>query len=323
MNNKFLLFLSFSLIITGCSGNEFKSTQVKDQIQNSLDTIQESCEAPNSKYNLNTDIVSLQIESKNNINFGFDLLGIIRLFKTSFITKKGIFNLEMSVTDSLNEAKLLATGSGSSVMRQNEFSFSFNIDQFGISFENFSQTPLAELTKRGLSSTLDDLKSDFDQNTESWSSVVKAVIEDELYTDIIVASGKASNLKVGDLLSFYNVEHIWSGKPCESEYIFSRRLSEEPSAIGEVILTRNHAAQIRVRSKSDEASSTVNVGDEVKSYSLLDETRPLKQSITISKIERSILEFENKNFDLTPYLIKQIKSLAADRGFVVYDSEKD
>jgi len=311
------------IILVGCSANEFAPfADDGGRSQNSIPGSTASCEIPKSKYQINTDIVSLKIKSTNNIIFGFDALkGWFKFFKASFKTKSGELRLEMNINDSINETKMLAHGSGAAEMSKREFSFEFGVDGFGLGFERFSETPLGELTYRGLDNALSDLKDDLLSKTVPWSTVVQAVIEEPDHTEVIISSGIASNLRVGDSLAFYNIEQAWSGEPCNSKFLMSRRTSQEPIAIGTVLYVANHATQVKIQVVGD-AADKIAVGAEGVVHLLSEddqsEDRELRQAITISNIASAELKFENETIDISPFLVKQIRGIAADKGFVIY-----
>ena len=308
------------LTSVGCSQNSFQSSAL-DNVNKSLNTpgTIKSCEAPVSKYKLNTEIVALRVTSRNRVTFGFDIAkGLFDFFKISFKAISGEFSLVMDIRDSLDEKRQLAHGRGASKMSKREFRFNFGFKEFGVGFENFSErTPLAELTRRSLEKALNDITEDFKEKAEPWSTSVQDVIENAEYNEVIISAGKGSNLKKGDVLAFYNTEQRWSGIPCESDYIFTRRTSKEPIAYGTVLLIRNSAAQLELK-MVEGVKESIKIGAEGVVHQLNEEGRELRQAITISNIRDFDLDFDNEKINLSPHLIKQISGIAADKGFVIY-----
>lgn len=86
---------------------------------------------------------------------------------------------------------------------------------------------------------------------------------------------------------------------------------------------RNHSAQVRIQSSLNGSEEKLKKGAEAIVNTLTDSNRKIRQALVISKIENADLKFENNSFDLAPYLSKQILGLAADRGFVIYQGNKD
>ena len=315
----FIALISTSLI--GCELNEFNSA---DSLNGQLDgpiVDQQACEAPVSKYQLNTEIVSLEIESRRRGLFGF-AKNLLRAFGLNFDIKRQSLRLEMNINDSINNNKFLAHGSGSALKKDSNFDFRFDFGQLSGGFTSFSSTPLAELTSEGLNSTLNDLVIDFQNNSEEWSTTVNDVIEMEnSSTEILINSGAASNLKPGDVLAFYNRIHRWDGTPCNSNYRGAIRTSREPIAFGTVSVVKNHTAQLSIEA-AEGTVEKIELGAEGIVHKLNNgrNRRSLRQSIRINTIKNSNLEFEeSKRLDIAAYMKRQIRGLAADKGFVIYN----
>lgn len=279
------------------------------------------CEAPQTMYQLDTKMLAFEITSQNQFKFGFDIAkGWFEFFKTNFKAITGRLNLEMTLVDALDPNKEIAHGKGESKMSKREFSFNFGIKEFGISFEHFSKTPVAKLTEKGLGQGLGQLKKNFDGKAEEWSAVVRGVVNNS--NDVIVSAGTTSNLKRGDVLAFYNIKHEWIGVPCQSDYLFRRRTTDEPIAYGEVIDILNHAAQVRL----DSSEGLVEFGAKAVVHELTDSKRRLFQPLMIASVEGGELKIDDEDesqVDITPYLEMQISRMAASKGFVIHKKAKN
>lgn len=277
-----------------------------------------ACEVPATHYQLKAQVVSLEITSKNRGSFGFDVLkGWFKFFKTKFSAIKGRLDLAVDIVDSVSPETIIANGQGISKMSKREFSFEFGIKDYGINYEHFSKTPLAKLTKLGLRNALADMHKKFVNTSEEWSSIVRYVEHKDSGSKVIIAAGTSSNLKIGDRLSFYNIEHRWVGEPCESEHLFAQRTTKRPLATGVVIQLDNHAAAIELDSRN-EGSREITLGAEAVVEQLTDTNRNLYRPLEIVSVEGGEWKVENEDpVDFTPYLITQINAEAAKFDFVI------
>ena len=53
---------------------------------------------------------------------------------------------------------------------------------------------------------------------------------------IVIKGGRDVNLKDGDQVAFYNEHTLWTGKPCESDFLGYNRPALTPFAYGEVVV---------------------------------------------------------------------------------------
>ena len=275
------------------------------------------CEVPPTKYQLKAEVVSLEIVSKNSGSFGFDMFKWFKFFKTKFNAVRGRLDVNMDIVDSVEPGTVISHGQGVSQMNKREFSFELGIKEFGFSYNHFSKTPLAKLTKLGLRDAMSDLHGRFQNTSEEWSSVVRYVKHADQGTEVVVAAGTSSNLKLGDKLAFYNLEHLWSGEPCESKLRFSRRTTKFPLGFGEVVQLENNAALVRLDRRS-EGANRITLGAEAVVKKLTDENRDLYLPLEITSVKGGEWKVDDGDVvDFTPYLSKQINAEAAKFGFVI------
>lgn len=88
---------------------------------------------------------------------------------------------------------------------------SFGMFSLGPNF--YYSTPLANVTKNGLTTAVTALKADLDKS-EEWSTRVLANHDSHL----TIIGGTNVNLEVGDQLNVYNEMYYWDGEPCNSTY---------------------------------------------------------------------------------------------------------
>ncbi|MFZ4405182.1 MAG: hypothetical protein ACOYOK_13865 [Pseudobdellovibrionaceae bacterium] len=91
----------------------------------------------------------------------------------------------------------------------------FNLGAFSVGPEFYYQTPLAAVTKKGLSTGITQLAALKTMAADEWYS--RVLMDHDKFVSII--GGRDVNLEVGDELLIYNEEYAWSGEPCNSEYI--------------------------------------------------------------------------------------------------------
>ncbi len=275
------------------------------------------CEVPPTLYQLEAEVVSLEIVSKNSGSFGFEMFKWFKFFKTKFNAVRGRLDVNMSIVDSMAPDTVISYGQGVSQLDKREFSFELGIKEFGWSYSHFSKTPLAQLTKLGLRDALSNLHRRFVKSSEEWSSVVRYVSHKGSGSEVIVAAGASSNLKLGDRLAFYNIEHHWAGKPCESKYQFARRTTKTPLAVGEVVQLKNNAVLVHLDPRS-EGAGFIKLGAEAVVDALTEEGRKLFLPLEIHAVKGGEWRVDDgETVDFTPYFSKQISAEAAQFGFVI------
>lgn len=93
-----------------------------------------------------------------------------------------------------------------------------------LSFNDFTQTPLASMSNTAMSTNLQNVVR---ETTDPWTSQVST-----LYTDsqVEIPRGQNSGIQVGDEFALYKVSYEWVGAPCQSNLKIIRPLSNVPYA---------------------------------------------------------------------------------------------
>lgn len=132
------------------------------------------------------------------LNFNVDLAQMdLSMRATHPITGNVLSNAAVNVTADQTKTRISA---------------GINLGLFSIGPSFYYQTPLAQVTKNGLSIAVAQLKEKL--KTETWYTRVLANHD----TEITVVGGKDVNLVVGDQLAIYNDVYYWDGEPCASTY---------------------------------------------------------------------------------------------------------
>lgn len=82
-----------------------------------------------------------------------------------------------------------------------------------IGYDYYRQTPLSEVTRKGLKISMERLEDSLKDS--QWSARVMSRNDDQLVID----AGKRSGLKVGDEVEVLDTEVYWRGQACESDYL--------------------------------------------------------------------------------------------------------
>lgn len=90
---------------------------------------------------------------------------------------------------------------------------SISLGMFSLGPSFFYQTPLAKVTKTGLTKAVTDLGTAFEKF--EWSSRVMYQLDDK---EIYIVGGLDLNMKAGDEFALFNEEYLWDGEPCASTY---------------------------------------------------------------------------------------------------------
>lgn len=150
---------------------------------------------------------------------------------------------------------------------------------FSIGPSAFYQTPLAKVTKTGLTLAVDNLGKQFEKN--EWYSRVMYQLDDK---EIFVVGGLDLNMKAGDEFALFNEEYLWDGEPCASTYrgggsgkpVAVLKLEWVGDEVSKGYLTKQTFENVRVGSKvrlykrAEDASARTDID----TTHLMDITRP-------------------------------------------------
>jgi hypothetical protein len=318
---KWTLVLSLVSLV-GCSG-KFGTPDLLSEVDEGRfpkPFTRPACEIQPAEYAINTDVVAFELETDNGFSMGWDLVsGFARAIQASFTLKTARLNLSMSLYDPIRPNYELTSVFGKSRLWNINFKFDLGIQQIGVGFNHYSQTPFSQLTQEGLAAALKNLTGRMAEMQDPWSTEVVAVPN---LTQVILPVGSFTGLKLGDQFSIYNVEHVWEGVPCHSEHLLTRKTTTEPIATGEVIQLENSAALLDLVGRADVPGGKfvpVEPGAMVEVYDLKGNHR-LYRTLQIGKIGGAVLQFDNStSVNIGPYLAKQLHVVASRHGFIIYN----
>lgn len=287
------------------------------------------CEVPTSEYALDTKVIAFEIVSNTGLSMGFDLISkFLRFFQFSFRAKTGRLSLAMSLYDPMKPDFELMNVLGQSKMVEREFKFDFSFSKAKVGFDNFYKTPISLLTERGLEDTLKNMTNSISTLEDEWTTHVVAI---PTATEVIVPVGSFTGLRVGDFFEIYNVQHIWTGVPCESEHLIARKTTSRPIAIAMVTQVDKNASVLTVydnpyAKNSIEVNSLaqpIELGAVVEIHKLQQkdekDIRKLFRSLEIRAVEGAEMEFgESHKVDISQYVKDQIRAVAHKHNFTIY-----
>lgn len=186
-----------------------------------------TCEIQTPHYLVNTNIISLQMKDEGGITIGFDLGGSSKFMGFNFKIKRAQMTIAMEARDPLQSNAILASTRGVSDKVELKASFNIELGKIKISPGYYFETPLANLSFSSLKKGLQSLGKLL-QNESPWTANVLAV---PTMDEIVINAGTLAGIREGDEFAVYNVEHIWMGEPCQSEYIMDRHTTDVPLAI--------------------------------------------------------------------------------------------
>lgn len=143
--------------------------------------------------------------------------------------------------------KVMAASNVTAKQTKTRVNFSFNIGAFRLGPRAYYQTPLASVTKKALTNSVDSL--DQQLKSEEWFTRVLANHD----THIVVIGGQDVRLEAGDQLLVYNEDYYWEGEPCNSRYLGGGAASDSAVAKIELDWVGDEISRGRVIEQTDEA----------------------------------------------------------------------
>lgn len=144
---------------------------------------------------------------------------------------------------------------------------SVNLGMFSLGPSFYYSTPLANVTKNGLTKAVTALKADLD-GKEEWSTRVLANHD----TQLTVVGGTNVGLEIGDQLAVYNEIYYWDGEPCNSTY--RGGAAKDPVAIIEVEAVGDEISVGKMVKQTDENAV---IGAKVKLFKFHDPVTTAKK----------------------------------------------
>jgi hypothetical protein len=275
-----------------------------------------ACEVEPSEYLLDTQVSAFEITDRKNVSFGFDLAtAFFRIFGFNIKTESGRMTLFMHLYESIKPNLSVASVLGEGRLKGKEFRFNLTLKEVGIGGGYYNRTPLAQLSERALRSGLSNLMRELNAQGSGWRTRTLYVDNEKGFA--VVPVGSVSGVKFGDEFGLYNVEHLWSGKPCESTHIMERKTSRTPLVIAKAMMIENHASLIEFTAPPSES---INVGARVEISKLEGNTaknpRTLRYPVAIRSVKSEYLALpDGSRIDITPYARDQMAALFDQYGF--------
>lgn len=278
-----------------------------------------SCEIQPTNYALNTHVLSYELMDKFGASFGFDIMsGFFRAIGVSLSLKRARMALTMELVDPIDPSVPLVNARGQADKKQ--FAGDLNVDmvQAGASLSYYYTTPLSELSKEGLNNGLKDLSKKLALVETTWSSSVIAHPRDN---EFVLSVGTIAGLKEKDQFKIFNIEHLWAGQPCNSQYLMSRKSSDDPLAIVEVLEVASNVSLVRVIS-GDPKDIKLGARAEIHKLVKTGKTRTLLRAISINEIKSEKLMIDNHTeIDLVKLMIEEIKPAVRNFNFYIRENK--
>jgi hypothetical protein len=227
-------------------------------------------------------VISFAVTAGNGYSIGFNQSGAqagIGLGAQYSVTTKSL-QMQMYGVDSAKDLNGNAHYIAAPLVDQNakdtsgKFDISYSLISAGYNW--YKNTPLATMTEGALSTGVTKIKAEMDKN--NWTTKVLdlqpfdpssgAVLGDE---GVVIKGGTDVNLKTGDQVVFYNEKVLWSGKPCESNYLGYARLVTVPFAYGEVAYASNYFSTIKITKRMD--NTAIKPGWRVELYKRVEDVQ--------------------------------------------------
>lgn len=279
-----------------------------------------ACEVNEVEYLLDAKMVAFEMTSSGGLRAGFNLLtGFLQLISVDFKAKSGNMAMAMDLYDPMTPHTQLVSVPGKGTFVSFNASVNLGFQNIGAGFDFYHQTPIAKLADKSLRNTFANLNSEITRLQAPWSTEIVALPTPE---DIIVPVGSFAGLKKGDIFAVYNVDHIWSGEPCNSRYLMAHKSPSRPVVYGEVVDLENNAAALRLLDSELYPrldGVKLRKGAKVQVEKLVGSSRALYRSMQIRNVVGAELSYEaGQKVDISPHLKDQIDGVAHEYGFMVY-----
>jgi hypothetical protein len=218
---------------------------VSDKIQYSKDA---ECmiNLPNAK--IYGSVNSFEMLGGAGVNIGFDPTGAHNVSGLSLIkanVQSSQLDLSLAAISPLSK-KTVSAANVTAKQTKGSFSLGFNIGVLSIGPSAYYQTPLATVTKTGLTSGVNALFN-------NWTAIpwqTRVLMNHD--THLAIVGGVDMNLKVGDRLNVYNDEYYWDGEPCAPDARYIGGGAKDPVAVIELDWVGDEVSRGRVIQQTDE-----------------------------------------------------------------------
>jgi hypothetical protein len=267
-------------------------------------------------FQLYGNVNAFEFQSSFGISFGYNQAGDHTGVGGSVSLKvaKAQMDMVMLGKDPLTRALVTSANVGTD-QTKTDINLTIDFSQFQTNPSYYLSTPLAKVSQKALELSLQTFKKQTDK--QLWVGRVLKNVKDEY---LFINHGGLAGLMVGDQFEVYNVEHVWEGEPCTSNYVASRRSPATPVAIIEIsqVNSTNSVAQYVFRS-----SEHVRKGAEVIIKKLVvsgKETRTLKKKIALGKITAKPFQLPGGAlFDMEAVLNSQLMTVLQQTGTYFFE----
>lgn len=215
---------------------------------------------------INGSVLSYEMTSGNNISFGFNQntgtahsgfgIGANLAVKVKDLS---IQLMGLSIAKDMNSSKykVIAAPLVHEMSKDTEGQIKLDFSGFGLGYGWYKNTALATITERALTTGVKKVKAEMDK--VPWTTKILDLNnldgEDNPFGDagFIVKGGADVNLKVGDVVEFYEDKTMWKeNKPCDSDFLGYFRMNERPIAVGEVRTVDQNFSLVLITKRNDD-----------------------------------------------------------------------
>jgi hypothetical protein len=256
------------------------------------------------------------------ISFGFDVIkGWFESLEVKIPLKRAQLVLSMLMSQPMIPQRPVAAAVNKAYDLNLAVKVDIDFGQIAVNPEYYWETPLSNLTSKALQKTFQQLAKQAKGKTSAWNAWV---YKRPKYDEIVMTSGSLAGVKVGDEFKIYNVEHIWTGTPCESEYVMPRKTTRQPMAVARVEQVKDHYSLMRfIPPYADTEGIEISEGAIVEISQLVPSSdgrdRELGRSLRIGEFTSgALLVKEKPALDLVPLMLRQLKPVVLDEKFVIW-----
>lgn len=211
---------------------------------------------------LSGSVNSFELLGGGGLSLGFNAAGPIQSGglggSLGFNVEYAQLDLSMVATRPLTSS-VMAAANVTSKQTKTKVNFALNFGAFSVGPSFYHQSPLAQVSKNGLTKAVNDLSTQLKK--EEWYTRVMANHD----THVVVVGGKDVSLEEGDELLVYNEDYYWEGEPCNSKYLGGGAAAN--SAVAKIVIdwVGDEISRGKVVEQTDENAV---IGAKVKLYKL-------------------------------------------------------
>lgn len=277
------------------------------------------CEIEYWDQSIDINLYSYEFVDSNNMTLGFKAGGIIDFLGLNVVINKARLYMDILPSNPYEKEKSFLAHAN-----DNDVKFGMNVDfsQIGMGFENYSNTPVAKLTRVGLMNSIEGLRDkvfSLNKYKREWSTrVLYSPIEQR--DRVIIQAGADAGITEGDEFEVFNIEHSWMGQPCQSTYWGFEPTNgwDKPDAILKATRSVDSARQFASLTIADPRVNNQEIlpGAYVRQVPAKKgkKLKTLSRSIKVNSITSGDLVLKNgKKVDLVGYMRRQINDVLQDK----------